>query len=74
MAKIKNVSPFGDLVIPVTGQTIAFGEVVDVPQDVYDSLIEQPLNWAPGDSTTPAAPTPPATTTDAETSSTTPEN
>ena len=72
MALIKNVSPFGDLVIPALGLTIASGATADVPQDAYDSLIEQTLNWAPGASTPPVTPT--ATSTDAETSSTTPAN
>lgn len=49
MAKIKNVSPFGDLYVPALGFEIKFGETVDVPDEIASSLLEQPFNWQAGD-------------------------
>jgi hypothetical protein len=58
MAKIKNVSPLGDLYVPAIGIEIAFGETTEVPDELAASLLEQPANWVSGDSkettTTPA--------------------
>lgn len=45
--KFKNVSPMGDLDVPVLGRTVAFGEVVEVPAEVGVSFGEQPDVWAP---------------------------
>jgi hypothetical protein len=64
MAKIKNVSPLGDLVIPVLGITVKAGATFDVADAaIAASLLEQTSNWAPADqaaaSVTPAVtPTP----------------
>jgi len=52
MAKIKNVSPLGDLYVPSLGIEVAFGETTDVPDDAAASLLDQPFNWASGDSKT----------------------
>jgi len=49
MAKIKNVSPIGDLDVPALGLTIKAGETVDVADEFAASLLEQPTNWAPAD-------------------------
>jgi len=46
MAKIKNVSPIGDLVIPALGNLVVkAGESVDVSDEAAASLLEQPSNW-----------------------------
>lgn len=50
MAKIKNVSPIGDLFVPALGIDVALGETVDVPDELAASLLEQPANWVSGDS------------------------
>ena len=49
MAKIKNISPLGDLDVPVLGLTVKAGATVDVADDVAASLLEQKNNWAPAD-------------------------
>ncbi|MEA5453301.1 hypothetical protein SPF06_01065 [Sinomonas sp. JGH33] len=49
MIKIKNVSPFGDLDVPLLGQFVKSGEVVDVDEAHAALLLIQPLNYAPGD-------------------------
>jgi hypothetical protein len=49
MAKIKNVSPLGDLVIPALGLTVPAGKSVDVDADAAASLLEQSENWAAAD-------------------------
>jgi hypothetical protein len=49
MAKIKNVSPLGDLVIPALNLTVKAGESVDVADDAAASLLEQTSNWAAAD-------------------------
>lgn len=64
MAKIKNVSPLGDLIIPSLGDlVIKFGETAEVPNDAAVSLLAQPDNWVAADKAaasiaTPAEPTP----------------
>jgi len=60
MAKIKNVSPFGDLDVPSLGITVAFGESVDVSNEAAESLLEQPIHWVAGDFVPVAQPTPAA--------------
>jgi len=49
MAKIKNVSPLGDLVIPALGLTVNAGQTVDVADDAAASLLEQTINWVAAD-------------------------
>jgi hypothetical protein len=49
MAKIKNISSQGDLDVPVLNRVIAFGEVVDVPDDIAANMLEQLDVWASGD-------------------------
>ena len=49
MAKIKNVSPLGDLVIPALGLTVAAGASADVDAEFAASLLEQSENWAAAD-------------------------
>lgn len=43
--KIKNVSPRGDLDVPLLGRVVAAGEVVDVNADHANRLLDQPDNW-----------------------------
>lgn len=46
MAKIKNVSPLGDLDVPALRRIVAAGEVVEVDDDLAANLLEQSANWA----------------------------
>lgn len=45
MPKIKNVSPFGDLDVPLLGRVIASGETVDVTDEQAETLLQQPDNY-----------------------------
>jgi hypothetical protein len=59
MAKIKNISPLGDLIIPALNNLVVkAGESVDVSDEAAASLLEQSENWAASTNTTP--PTSPA--------------
>lgn len=66
MAKIKNVSPLGDLSVPALGLTVKAGDVVEVTDEAAASLLEQTENWVAADQAaasmiqTPAAPDAPA--------------
>ncbi len=54
MPLIRNVSPLGDLDVPLLGRILAAGEEVDVPKAAAVLLLEQPDNFQP---VTPAAKT-----------------
>ena len=61
MAKIKNVSSLGDLIIPALGNLVVkAGESVDVSDEAAASLLEQSDNWVAADkaasSLTPTSP------------------
>ncbi|MEP6477848.1 MAG: hypothetical protein ABJB03_00525 [Rhodoglobus sp.] len=43
--KIKNVSPVGDLDLPLIGRTVLASEVFEVPKDQALLLLEQPDNF-----------------------------
>lgn len=43
--KIRNVSPYGDLDVPLLGMIVAAGETVDVTDENADRLLEQAENW-----------------------------
>jgi hypothetical protein len=43
--KIKNVSPLGDLDLPLIGRVVAHGEVFEVSDGEAESLVGQPTNW-----------------------------
>jgi hypothetical protein len=43
--KIQNISPRGDLDVPLLGIVLRFGETVTVSQDVADRLLTQPDNY-----------------------------
>lgn len=45
MPKIKNVSPFGDLDVPLLRRVVKAGETVDVSQEEAEHLLQQPLNY-----------------------------
>lgn len=64
MAKIKNVSPLGDLLIPALNITVKAGATVDVAEDAAASLLEQTENWAAADAAA-ASVTPSTTAPDA---------
>lgn len=42
--KVKNVSGF-DRMIAATGKTVEDGATVEVPDELGESLCEQPANW-----------------------------
>jgi hypothetical protein len=64
MAKIKNISPLGDLFIPSLGLEIKAGSTADVSDDAAALLLAQTENWAAADraavSVTPSTPDQPA--------------
>jgi hypothetical protein len=43
--KIRNVSPYGDLDVPLLGVVVERGGVVDVSDEVATRLLEQADNW-----------------------------
>ena len=49
MAKIKNVSPLGDLSIPSLGLEIKAGATAEVSDEAAALLLAQPENWAAAD-------------------------
>jgi len=49
MAKVKNISPLGDVDVPALGLSVKAGATIDVADDVAASLLEQKDNWAPAD-------------------------
>lgn len=50
MAKIKNVSPLGDLIIPALNNLVVrAGESADVSDEAAASLLAQPENWVAAD-------------------------
>ena len=65
MAKIKNVSPLGDLYIPALNITVNAGASVDVAKDVAASLLEQSENWVAADQAAAAVSPNPAPATPA---------
>lgn len=46
--KIKNVSPLGDLDVPLLGRVVRRGETVDVPAEAATRLLKQEI-WVPVD-------------------------
>lgn len=50
MAKIKNVSPLGDLDVPALGLMVKAGATIEITNDeMAASLLEQPQNWVAAD-------------------------
>lgn len=50
MAKIKNVSPLGDLDVPALGLMVKAGATIEITNDeMAASLLEQPTNWVAAD-------------------------
>lgn len=49
MAKIKNVSELGDLIVPALELEVKAGAVVEVSDEAAASLLAQPDNWAAAD-------------------------
>lgn len=47
MARIKNVSPFGDLEVPLLGITVAKGSIVEVTDEQAKVLLTQSDNFHP---------------------------
>lgn len=46
MPKIKNVSPFGDLDVPLIGQIVPQGSIVEVSEEHAAILLQQEANWS----------------------------
>jgi hypothetical protein len=49
MPKIKNISPCGDLDVPLLRRVIEAGETVEVTKDQAERLLSQPDNFEPVD-------------------------
>ena len=62
MAKIKNVSPLGDLYIPALNATVNAGAILEVATEAAASLLEQSENWVAADQAAAAVSTTPTTT------------
>lgn len=45
MPTIRNVSPVGDIDVPLLRRIVGAGETVDVTDDQATSLLDQPGNW-----------------------------
>ena len=64
MAKIKNISPLGDLFIPSLNLEVKAGATVDVSDEAAATLLAQTDNWTAADkaaaSVTPSTPDVPA--------------
>ena len=64
MAKIKNISPLGDLFIPSLGLEVKEGATVDVSDEAAANLLAQTDNWTAADkaaaSVNPSTPDQPA--------------
>ncbi|NQX36252.1 hypothetical protein [Herbiconiux sp. VKM Ac-2851] len=45
MSTVTNISPQGDLELPLIGRVVAAGESVEVPADVAEKLAAQPDVW-----------------------------
>ena len=45
--KFKNVSPLGDLEVPVLRAFVAAGETVEVPDELAEGFALQPITWEP---------------------------
>lgn len=45
--KIKNVSPFGDLEVPLLGQVVAHGAIIEVSEEQAKVLLTQEDNFKP---------------------------
>lgn len=62
--KIKNVSPLGDLDLPLIGRVVEYGEEFEVSDDIGEQIVAQETNWEwvdrPKEPKKPAAPTEPA--------------
>jgi hypothetical protein len=47
--KVKNISPFGHLDVPLVGRVVEAGEVFDATEDQASQLLAQPTHYAPAD-------------------------
>lgn len=45
--KIKNVSPFGDLEVPLLGQVVTHGSIIEVTEEQAKVLLTQEDNFKP---------------------------
>lgn len=45
MPRIKNVSPFGDLDVPLLGQIVEHGSIIEVSDEQAEILLQQESNW-----------------------------
>lgn len=44
--KIRNISPLGDLEVPALRMVVAAGAVIEAPDELGASLLEQSETWA----------------------------
>lgn len=77
MAKITNVSPVGDLDVPLLGRIVHAGETVEVTDDQAATLAAQASNWqavtdSQGDSGGPTTAAPEAAPSASDSSTETP--
>lgn len=54
MTTIKNVSPLGELDVPLLGRVLEAGEVIEVDDDIAERLLPQAGNYEPVDATAKA--------------------
>ena len=47
MPQIRNISPIGDLDVPLLGRVVHAGEAVDVTDEQAALLLAQPMNYEP---------------------------
>lgn len=47
MSKFRNVSPLGDLEVPILGRIVKAGETFEVPADLTESFAAQSDVWEP---------------------------
>ena len=65
MAKIKNISPLGEVIIPALNDlVVGAGAIVDVSDEAAASLLEQTSNWIPADQAAAKSSTPPTAAPD----------
>jgi hypothetical protein len=54
MAKFKNISPLGDLDVPLLGKIVLFNETVEVSEDLTKGFLDQTEDWESVDGTVPS--------------------
>ncbi|WP_422934979.1 hypothetical protein [Sinomonas sp. P47F7] len=47
--RIKNISPYGELDVPLLGGVVEAGEILEVDPEHAEALLAQAENWEPAD-------------------------